>query len=493
MIEIYNKCYKDGYFPDELKVAKVIPLYKNKGNIEDIGNYRPISMLSVFSKLFEKLIHKRMTDYLTENEIINNSQYGFRAAHSTLHALVNATENLYKSLDKNLHTLGIFIDFSKAFDTINHDILCSKLENYGIHGNMLKLIKNYLSNRTQYVNYGGNNSSQLPILHGIPQGSVLGPLRFILFLNDIVNLSGLAQFVLFADDANIFVSHINRSSLYQLSNTILSEIYNYCCANKLIINFDKCCFIEFKCKDSSPEYSLNVLNHKIEEVDKCKFLGVHINSDLDWSDHMMHVKKQVSRSIGALYSVKSSIPQKNLRSIYFALVQPYLIYNLPLWGSNHTSKYFNDLFILQKKAIRIITNKTTKIGNKFQNTKQLFKKTHILTLHNMYFYFTASEGRRIIDAGKPARIYDYFDISPRSHLLLLPKYKKEKLKSSSFIFNASKIINYFSTNHISYRDISQSKFKILLKRHLMALQSKSLNSDPNWLPSNFSIFSDVQL
>ena len=111
----------------------------------------------------------------------------------------------------------------------------------------------------------------------------------------------------------------------------------------------------------------------------------------------------------------------------------------------------------------------------------------------MYFYFTASECKRILDAGKPVRIYDFFDISPRSHLLSLPKYKKEKLKSNSFIFNASKIINYFLKNHVSYRDISQSTFKILLKRYLMALQSKSVKSDPNWLPCNFSIFSDVQI
>ena len=154
LTKLFNGCYAVNYFPEELKVAKVIPLYKNKGDIETISNYRPISMLSTFSKLFEKLIHKRLSDYFTSNNIINNSQYGFRAGHSTLHALINATENIYKSLDNNLHTLGIFIDFSKAFDTVNHNILCEKLKHYGIQGNLLNLIKDYLTNRSQYVYYG---------------------------------------------------------------------------------------------------------------------------------------------------------------------------------------------------------------------------------------------------------------------------------------------------------------------------------------------------
>lgn len=119
LINIFNLCYREGTFPNDLKVAKVIPIFKNSGNIKDIGNYRPISMLSMFSKLFEKLIHKRMIDFLLENNQINSSQYGFRPGHSTLHALINATENIYHSLDTNLHTLGIFIDFSKAFDTVS--------------------------------------------------------------------------------------------------------------------------------------------------------------------------------------------------------------------------------------------------------------------------------------------------------------------------------------------------------------------------------------
>lgn len=494
LMKLYNKCFSEGYFPDELKIAKVIPLYKNKGMIDNIGNYRPISMLSVFSKLFEKLIHKNLSEYFYDNDILTKSQYGFRAGHSTLHALINATDNLYKSIDKNMHTLGIFIDFSKAFDTINHKILCSKLEHYGVQGNMLSLISNYLSNRHQYVQYGGNDSTRLPILHGVPQGSVLGPLLFTLFINDIVNASNQSLFVLFADDANVFVNHIHRNSLFTLSNRILSEIYKYCCANKLIINYDKCCFIEFNCKDTSSnsDFELYILNEKVKRVHSCKFLGVYINSSLNWNDHLSHVKSQVSKAIGSLYHLKSTVPQKILRSIYYALVQPYLLYALPLWGSNHSCKLFKDIFILQKKALRIITNRTNKIHKMFQHTKQLFKKTNILTIHNLYYYLTASECKRILDNGFPVKIFDMFTVSPRSHRLLLPMFKKEHCKKNSFIFNASKITNYFLNNNLSFKDYTQITYKVLLKRHLITCQSMSHDNSLNWLPCNLSIFSEIR-
>ncbi len=152
---------------------------------------------------------------------MNNSQYGFRKKHSTLHALINAANNVYQSIDNKHSTLGIFVDFSKAFDTINHSILFQKLETYGIRGNMLSLLKSYMSDRKQYVNYGSLNSSLLAISCGVPQGSVLGPLLFTIFINDITNISKLTKFVLFAEDLNLFISHRDRLTLYRLANQVL--------------------------------------------------------------------------------------------------------------------------------------------------------------------------------------------------------------------------------------------------------------------------------
>ncbi len=197
---------------------------------------------------------------------MNNSQYGFRKKHSTLHALINAAENIYHSIDNKHSTLGIFIDFSRAFDTINHSILLKKLETYGIRGNMLLLLKSYLTDRKQYVSYGGINSTLLTISCGVPQGSVLGPLLFIIFINDLTRITDLAKFVLFADDLNLFISHENRFTLYQIANQILHKLYEYCFANRLIINYDKCCFIEFNLKSDEPTLMLGILNHSLQPV-----------------------------------------------------------------------------------------------------------------------------------------------------------------------------------------------------------------------------------
>ncbi len=188
-------------------------------------NYRPISMLSIFSKIFEKLIHKEMTDYFDKHEYFNNSQYGFRKKRSTLHALLDATEGVYKTLDQKLHTLGIFIDFSRAFDTVNHTILLDKLTMYGIEGNFHKLISSYFTNRRQYVSYGGNDSELLSVTCGVPQGSVLGPLLFIIFINDLYNISKTASFVTFADDCNMFLSSKDRQDLYNTANYVLHNLH----------------------------------------------------------------------------------------------------------------------------------------------------------------------------------------------------------------------------------------------------------------------------
>ena len=496
LTKLFNMCHNEGTFPQDLKLAKVIPIFKNRGDIKDISNYRPISMLSVFSKLFEKLIHKRLLDFFVKNNLFNPSQYGFRPGHSTQHALINATENVYNSLDMNFYTIGIFIDFSKAFDTISHDILLYKLKHYGIHGKMLNLIKSYISNRYQYVSYGNITSTQELVELGVPQGSVLGPLLFLIYINDLCNISDLAKFVLFADDSNLFLSHPNRYTLYSLANDILHKLFEFCSANKIVINLDKCCFMEFsstKPNSDIENYNLRILNHSIDKVTDCKFLGICLTSTLDWKLHIKHVINQISKATGAINSIKSIVPAKILRNIYFSLVQPYLVYCAPLWASIHNTKEFNNLFIAQKKAIRIISNETRKINYRFTNTKPLFHKHNILTVHNLYYYLLSIEMYKILNNKSPPLIYDFFTISTRSVRLILPKYKHYKYANLSFCFTASKIANYLLQNDICYSGYTLLSYKTKLKRFLMHKQSLCLNNDLNWLPCNLNIYSDVNI
>ena len=329
---------------------------------------------------------------------------------------------------------------------------------------MLKLLTSYLSDRKQYVNYGNIDSTLLDIACEVPQGSVLGPLLFIIFVNDIINLSNLGKFILFADDLNLFLSNKDRSLLYRNANSILHSIYEYCVANKLVINFDKCCFIEFSMKgEKFPCKALGILNYQFKQVTGCKFLGVHINNRLNWNDHINHVISQVSKSCGAMYSVSKLVPQKILRKIYMALIQPYIMYCNPLWGALKNSQKMTKLFILQKKCIRIISNNTIRINKMLPHTKPMFTRLKILNVFNIHTYLTACESMKVIQNKIPRLICNMFAISNRNERLIMPLISSSRIKNNSFVVNSVKIINYLLYHDISYCKLSLETFKTRLK------------------------------
>jgi len=229
---LINLSFTTGCFPNQLKIAKICPIFKN-GSKEVFSNYRPISVLPSFSKIFEKAAYIRIQSYINANDILTKRQYGFRPKHSTAMAVLDMCDKVKEAIDDHLHSIGIFVDLSKAFDTINHNILFAKLEHYGFRGLVLKWFVDYLTNRKQYVIFNHGTSSLLDIVCGVPQGSILGPLLFIIYVNDIINCSETLSFILFADDTNLFYSTKDVHDLMNTVNSELSKLYNWFCSNKL--------------------------------------------------------------------------------------------------------------------------------------------------------------------------------------------------------------------------------------------------------------------
>jgi len=351
---LINKSLESGIVPDACKIAKVTPIYKSKDK-ELCTNYRPISLLPSTSKILEKIIHKRVYYFLQQQNILYHSQYGFRSKHSTNQAVCEFIANTLNAIDNKMTTIGVFLDLSKAFDTIDHQILLRKLKYYGIRGLALEWFKNYLCNRKQFVNYNGTSSSLRDITCGVPQGSVLGPLLFIIYTNDLPNALSYSKCILFADDTTIYLSLKNIHELYDKINYDLETVSDWFRANKLTLNINKTNYMIFTKSINTHRQSkiIKLGPESINRVPHVKFLGIIIDEHLDWHRHIDHCKCKISSGMYALSSLKNTLGSKQLKMLYYSLIHPYLTYGIVLWGAAN-KKHINKLRILQNKSVRKI-------------------------------------------------------------------------------------------------------------------------------------------
>ena len=313
---LINQVLNTGTFPDKLKIAKVIPIFK-KGDPSLFENYRPISLLPAISKVLEKIIALQLSSYFEKNKLLFDNQYGFRPKHSTEHAALELIDRITNKMDTNEIPLNIFLDLSKAFDTIDHSILLNKLKYYGLKGPTLNLFQSYLSNRKQYTEIEDTTSTILHIQVGVPQGSILGPILFIIYVNDLPQCSNKFDFIMYADDTTLSstidsFSDINsNASADSLINAEIGKVIEWLKINKLSLNKNKSKYMTFHMpKKQIQHLTLKIDGINIEKVEEFNFLGLTMDTNLKWKKHTDKISNKCSKITGVLNRLKLLFPQE---------------------------------------------------------------------------------------------------------------------------------------------------------------------------------------
>ena len=467
MKHIINLSLKNGAFPDQLKIAKVRPIHKS-GRKDTVNNYRPISLLPCISKLFERVIANRMVNYLDNFDILNQSQFGFRKKHSTEHALLQLTNYIVSNQEKNKFVIGLSMDLSKAFDRINHRILLEKLHHIGFRGPALFLIKSYLESRKQQVWIGNVKSSSLFISQGVPQGSILGPILFLIYINDLKNAAKHVDMIQYADDTTALISGHNLNNAITYLNEDMSQISQWLKANDLILNHKKTKCIFFGTKKMPPTILPIIIdNVNIERVDSLRFLGVQVDHRLSWRDHLEMICDKISKGIAILHRVHRVFTTGILKTLYFSFVYPYINYCNLVWGNAPTT-CLRRLYILQKKAIKLIFNLPF-----LTPTTEVFSRSKLLPLDMINSYQAIIFMFKFENQLLPKSFHNWFIRNQQHHsrvtrssdLFHIPRVRTERIKRT--IIYSGPITWNSLPSALRSLSCTLSTFKLKVKEHLI--------------------------
>ena len=382
---IFNLSFQTGIFPDYLKLSRVTPIFK-KGSHADVSNYRPISITNPISKILERLMFNRMVSFVERFQILYDFQFGFRKHYSTSIAVLDLVNMIQKENFEGNYVLGIFLDFQKAFDTIDLEILLKKIGHYGFRGCCLNWFRSYLINRSQFTSINSCNSSTNTINCGIPQGTVLGPLLFLLYINDLPNSVKNSQAKLFADDSNLFVVNNNIKQLYESANCELSSLFHWVSSNKLHINYDKTTYILFDrvkkgpvidVNDISPLPLLTINKRQINREHCIKYLGVFIDDKLEWTEQINHVSKKFLPLL-EYYTGIIVLYRQSVKNIYFALIHSVLTYCVEAYENVSKSK-LGPLFVKCNRLLRLLQSKPRRTP-----LRVLYSTYDIVPLHHLF-------------------------------------------------------------------------------------------------------------
>ena len=461
---IYNAVLSSATYPSKLKIAEVIALYK-KGCHHDPNNYRPVSLLDCFGKILERLIYDQMMSFIKKHSILFIYQYGFRKGHSATLALIDIVDNIKSHIDNKEFGIGIFLDIRKAFDTVTHSILFQKLEHYGFRGHSLNLIKSYMTERYQYCKINNHKSKTLPINYGVPQGSVLGPLLFLLYVNDIQNCIDKKKIKLFADDTGVFMFGPSLQALIQESSNNMSKLYEWFLKNNLALSLEKTNFIIFHGKRKKiPDITeIKFGNHSIPRVKSTKYIGLILDETLSWDQHVEGVLRNIHRYFGVFYNVRDFINKDLIRTIYFSCVFSHIKYGIEIYG-NCKKSLIQKLQVSQNKLLRVLSKKEYMYSSELLHKElDIFKIALFRDQFILQFVHNCVQGNPILPFKNYfCRVHENHNHNTRNNMNLV-----QKTVRTTTHYHGANLWNQLPRNITSIK--SPFSFKMTIKSHLKQL------------------------
>ena len=460
---IFNHCVMEGIFPDQLKKAEVVPIFKS-GQKSLASNYRPISLLSPFAKIFENCLYSQLISFLNKNSVLYPLQYGFRENSSTEFAVSQIVDDLTTCIENKSINCSVFLDLAKAFNTVNHQILLKKLQSCGVRGVALKLMESFLADRHQWTVVGSQKSDSKIIDVGVPQGSTLGPLMFLIYINDLHTATNM-KVRLFADDACLSLSNKDPHILQKQVNIELDKVHKWLKDNKLFINYKKSNFLIFTKKRHKHNFQIKLGTEILNQETSTNYLGITLDDKLNWEPHLNKLKAKLARNCFVIYKIKRYVNESTLKMLYYSFIHPHIQYGISTWGKA-ANKLISKIFILQKSVIKTICNK-----NRREPSTPLFKRLGILKLNDLYTFQTAKlmfklKNGTIVGENTLTEISNihYHNTRLADNFNFFISRKRTKLGQQSFSFNGPKI---WTTIPGDLKDLNILQFKHKYKQLLI--------------------------